>query len=97
MASKSDFQTDQTIQKVYDIYTELDLYRIMSGFHGAFAKDVDASRERLPLCTPGSIPFWDLHMLQLLSQVSQDCHYSVYNLQLRHDKNVSVCNAFILD
>ena len=37
--------------------TDFDLHRITSGFHGAFARVWHASRERLPLRTPGSVPF----------------------------------------
>ena len=28
------FPTDQTFHQFHDVYTELDLHRIMSGFHG---------------------------------------------------------------
>ena len=34
--NNSDFSIDQTFHQFYDIDTELDLHRIMSGFHGAF-------------------------------------------------------------
>ena len=34
------FPTDQTFRHFHDLDTELDLHRIMSGFHGAFATGV---------------------------------------------------------
>ena len=34
--TKSDFPTDQTLYKFHYLDTELDLHRIMSGFHGTF-------------------------------------------------------------
>ena len=38
--TNSDFPTDPTFHQFHDIYTELDIQRIMSGFHGAFATGV---------------------------------------------------------
>ena len=38
--TNSDFPTDQTFHQFHDYYTELDLHRIMSGFHEAFATGV---------------------------------------------------------
>ena len=48
--TNSDFPTDQTFYQFHDLDTELDLYRIMSGFHGAFATIV--ASERGPLTLP---------------------------------------------
>ena len=38
--TNSDFSTDQTFHQFHDLYTELDLHQIMSGFHRAFATGV---------------------------------------------------------
>ena len=38
--TNSDFKTDQTVHQFNDLYTEFDLHRIMSSFHGAFATGV---------------------------------------------------------
>ena len=38
--TNSDFPTDQTFHQFQDFGTELDIHRIMSGFHGAFATGV---------------------------------------------------------
>ena len=45
--TNSDFPTDQTFQKFHDLYTELDLHRIMSGFHGTFATGVASQQGTL--------------------------------------------------
>ena len=45
----SDFPTDQTFFQFHDRDTELDLHRIMSGFHGAFATGVACQQETLSL------------------------------------------------
>ena len=47
--SLSDFLTDKTFQQFHDLDTELDIHRIMSGFHGAFATDVACQQGTLPL------------------------------------------------
>ena len=47
--TNSDFPTDQTFHQFHDLYTELDLHRIMSGFHGAFATDVASQQGTLTL------------------------------------------------
>ena len=51
--TNSDFPTDQTFHQFHDLYTELDLHRIMSGFHGAYATGVASQQGTL---TPGSVP-----------------------------------------
>ena len=49
------------------LYTELDLHRIMSGFHGAFATGGASQQGTLTLPdTWFRPPFWDLQILQLL-------------------------------
>ena len=66
-SSFSDFPTDQTFHQFQDLYTELDLHRFMSGFHGAFATGVASQQGTLTLPdTWFRPPFWDLLMLQLL-------------------------------
>ena len=56
LTSYSDFQTDQTFHQFHDLNTELDLYRITSGFYGAFATGVACQQGTLALPVPGSIP-----------------------------------------
>ena len=41
--------TDQTFHQFHDLYTELDLHRIMSGFHGAYATGVASQQGTLTL------------------------------------------------
>ena len=69
---------------IYDLYTELDLHRIMSGFHGAFALGVASQQGTLTLPdTWFRPPFWDLLMLQLLRPNSSNlpCLYSTFHLE----------------
>ena len=47
--TNSDFPTDQTFHQFHDLYTELDLHRIMSGFHGAFATGVASQQGTLTI------------------------------------------------
>ena len=83
--TNSDFPTDQTFHQFHDLYTELDLHRIMSGFHGAFATDVASQQGTLtPSGTPGSVPpFLDLLVLLLLRPDSSNlpCLYSTFHLE----------------
>ena len=44
-----DFSTNQTFHQFYDLDTELDLHRIMSGFHAAFATAVACQQGSLTL------------------------------------------------
>ena len=46
----TDFSTDQTFHQFYDLHTEHDLYRIASGFHGAFVMGIACQQGKL---TPG--------------------------------------------
>ena len=65
-------------------YTELDLHRIMSGFHGAFATGLASQQGTLTLPdTWFRPPFWDLLMLQLLRPNSSNlpCLYSTFHLE----------------
>ena len=82
--TNSDFPTDQTFHQFHDLYTELDLHRIMSGFHGAFATGVTSQQGTLTLPdTWFRPPFWDLLMLQLLRPNSSilPCLYSTFHLE----------------
>ena len=82
--TNSDFPTDQTFHQFHDLYTELDLHRIMSGFHGAFATGVASQQGTLTLLdTWFRPPFWDLLMLQLLRPNSSNlpCLYSTFHLE----------------
>ena len=82
--TNSNFPTDQTFHQFHDLYTELDLHRIMSGFHGAFATGVASQQGTLTLPdTRFRPPFWDLLMLQLLRPNSSNlpCLYSTFHLE----------------
>ena len=62
-----------------DLYTELDLHRIMSGFHGAFATGVASQQGTLTLPdTWFRPPFWDLLMLQLLRPNSSNLPFYIF-------------------
>ena len=47
--TNSDFPTEQTFHQFHDLETELDLHRIMSGFHGAFVTGVACQQGTLTL------------------------------------------------
>ena len=82
--TNSDFPTDQTFHQSHDLYTELNLHRIMNGFHGAFATGVASQQGTLTLPdTWFRPPFWDLLMLQLLRPNSSNlpCLYSTFHLE----------------
>ena len=52
-------------------------------FHGHLQRVWHVSRERLPFRAPGSVPFWDLPMFQLLRQVfpTLPCLFLTFNLE----------------
>ena len=82
--TNSDLPTNQTFHQFHDLYTELGLHRIMSGFHGAFATGVASQQGTLTLPdTWFRPPFWDLLMLQLLRPNSSNlpCLYSTFHLE----------------
>ena len=82
--TNSDFPTDQTFHQFHDLYTELDLHRIMSGFHGAFATGVASQQGTLTLPDTWFRPiFWELLLLQLLRPDSSNlpCLYSTFHLE----------------
>ena len=69
--TNSDFPTDQTFHQFHDLYTELDLHRIMSGLQRVWL----ASRERLPFRTPGSVPhFGTCWCSNCWDQIPRTCH-----------------------
>ena len=73
--TNSDFPTDQTFHQFHDLYTELDLHRIMSGFHGAFATGVASQQGTLTLPdTWFRPPFWDLLCSNCWDQIPRTCH-----------------------
>ena len=62
--TNSDFPTNQTFHQFYDLDTDFDLHRIMSGCHGAFATGVACQQGTLTLPDTGSSPLSDLLVLQ---------------------------------
>ena len=81
--TNSDLPTNQTFHQFHDLYTDLDIHWIMSGFRGAFATGVASQQETLTLPdTWFRPPFWDLLMLQLLRPNSSylPCLYSTFHL-----------------
>ena len=79
-----DFPTDQTFHQFHDLYTELNLHRIMDGFHGAFATGVASQHGTLTLPdTWFRPPFCDLLVFQLLRPDSSNlqCLYSTFRLE----------------
>ena len=68
----------------YDLDTELDLHRIMSGFNGTFSTGVACQQGTLTLPdTWFRPPFWDLLVLQLLQQLFSNlpCLYSTFHFE----------------
>ena len=66
------------------VKVKVDLHRIMSGFHGAFATGVASQQGMLTLPdTWFRPPFWDLLMLQLLRPNSSNlpCLNSTFHLE----------------
>ena len=81
--TNSDFSTDQSFHQFHDINTELELHRIMSGFHWAFATGVACEQGTLTLPDSWFLPpFWVLLVLQLLrlDSSSLSCLYSTFQL-----------------
>ena len=76
--TNSDFPTDQTFYQFHDNDTALDFHRIMSVFHKALQRVWHASRERLPLRTPGSVPSWGLACALIV-----ETSFQMYPLNLR--------------
>ena len=77
------FSTDQTFQQFHDPDKELDLHRITSGFHLAFATDIACQQGTLTLPdTWFCPPFWDLLMLEFLRPVFPNlpCLFSTFHL-----------------
>ena len=58
--------TDQFFHEFHDLDTQLDLHRIPSGFHEAFATGLACQQGTLTLTATWFLPtFWNLFMLQL--------------------------------
>ena len=73
--TNSDFPTNQTFHQLHDLDTELDLHRLWVVSMEHLQRVWHASRERLPLRTPGFRPlFGGLHVLWLLRPVSPTLH-----------------------
>ena len=63
-------RTDKTLHQFHDLDTELDLHRITSGFNGACVTGLACQQGMLTLPdTWFRPPFWDLLVIQLLTQV----------------------------
>ena len=81
--TNSNFSTDQSFHQCHDLYTDLDLNRIMSGFHGAFTTGVACQQGTLTFPhTWFRPPFLDLLLLQLLRLYSSSlpCLYCPFCL-----------------
>ena len=84
LTNYSDFSTDQTFNQFHDLDTELDLHRITSGFHGAFATGVVCQQGTFNLPDVWFRPhFRDLLMLKLLRQgfPNMPCLFSTFHLE----------------
>ena len=82
--TNSDFPTDQTFHQFNDLYTEFDLHRIMSGFHGIFSMGVACQQGTLTLPDTWFRPtLVDLHVFQLLrpDSLNLSCLYSTFHLE----------------
>ena len=81
--ANSDFPKDQTFHQFNNLYTEFDLHRTMSGFHGAFATGVACQQGTLTLLdTWFRPPFWDFLLLLLRPDSSNlSCLYSTFHLE----------------
>ena len=85
--TNSDFPNDQTFHQFYDLDTELDLQKIMSGFHGAFATGVACQQGTLTLPdTWFRPPFWTCFKLLALQLLRPDfsnlpCLYLNFHLE----------------
>ena len=73
--TNSEFPTDQTFHQFHDLYTELDLHRIMSGFHGAYATGVASQQGTLTLPdTWFRPPFGTCSCSNCWDQIPRTCH-----------------------
>ena len=79
-----DLPTDQIFNKFHDLTTELDLHRIMSRFHGAFATGVEIQQGSFASAHLVASPIWDLRVLHLLRPDSSNlpCFIRLFNLIL---------------
>ena len=73
--TNSDFPSDPTFHQFHDLYIELDLHRIMSGFHGSFAMVVASQQGTLTLPdTWFRPPFWTCLCSNCWDQIPRTCH-----------------------
>ena len=70
--------------QLHDLVTELDLHRITSGIHGAFATDVACRQGMVTLPDTLIHPFLDFLMLKLLRPVfpKLPCLFSTFHLNM---------------
>ena len=84
LTSYSEIPTNQTFNQFHDLDTELDLHRITSGFHGAFATGVACQQGTLTLPDTWFRPaFWDFLILKLLRPVFSNLSllFSTFHLE----------------
>ena len=74
--TNSDFPTNQTFHQFHDLDTEFDLHRLWVVSMEHLQRVWHASRERLPLRTPGSVPFLGACMCSDCWPVSPTLHRS---------------------
>ena len=82
--TNSDLLTEQTFHQFHELYSELDLHRIMSGFIDVFATRVACQQGTLTLPdTWFRPPFWDLLVLKFLRPDSSNspCLYSTFHIE----------------
>ena len=78
------FPNRSDFHEFHNLDTKLDLHQVTSGFHGAFATDVECQQETLTLPdTSFRSPLWDLFILQLMRPVSPKlpCLFSTFHLE----------------
>ena len=78
--SYTDVHTNQT----FHLVTEIDLHRMMSGIHGAFATDMACRQGMVTLPDTLTHPFWDFLMIKLLRPVfpKLPCLLSTFHLNI---------------
>ena len=84
LSSNIAFRIYQTLHQLHDLYNELDLHRITSGFYRAFVTGVAYQQGTLTLPdTWFRPPIWDLLMLQLLRPefTNLSCLYSTFHFE----------------
>ena len=73
--TNSDFPTNQTFHQFHGLYTELDLHRLWVVSMKHLQRVWHASRERLPVRTPGSVPHCGTCLCSnCWDQIPRTCH-----------------------